>query len=83
MPTKTAVIAFGSLKLMMMYSQVSLLAVAPNKLLITSLNGMATCPKEIFINKAISNSKVSIENRIVFRVWNIFDILNHKRIKIH
>ena len=51
-----AVIALGNLKLIIMYSQVSLLAVEPNKLLITSLNGIATCPKEIFNNKAINNS---------------------------
>lgn len=41
-PTKIAVIALGKRKLKMMYSQVSLLALLPTKLLITSLNGMET-----------------------------------------
>ena len=72
MPTKIAVIAFGNLKLMMMYSQVSLLAGEPNKLLKTSFTGMATCPNEIFNSNDTSKSRVNIENRIVFRVWNIY-----------
>jgi hypothetical protein len=50
---------------------VSLLAVDPNKLFRTSLKGIATCPREIFNSKAINNSKASIENKIVFLVWNI------------
>lgn len=72
MPTKMAVIAFGNLKLMMMYSHVSLLAGEPNKLLKTSFIGMATCPNEIFNSNDTSKSKVNIENKIVFRVWNIY-----------
>jgi len=73
-PTKMAVIAFGSLKLVMMYSQVSLLAGEPNKLLTTSLNGIATCPRLRFNSNANTNVNDNIEKRIVFRlfVFNLF-----------
>lgn len=67
-PTKIAIMAFGSLKLMIMYSQVSLLALDPNKLLMTSLNGIATCPKLMFITNVNTNVNDSIEKRIVFRL---------------
>ena len=67
-----AVIALGNLKLKMMYSHVSLLAVEPNKLLKTSFKGMATCPKEMFNKNVNSNSNDNIEKRKVFRVLNIF-----------
>ena len=59
-----------------MYSQVSLLELNPNKLFTTSFIGIATCPKEIFNSNVTSKSKVKIEKRIEFRVWNI-NFLNH------
>ncbi len=68
-----AVMAFGSLKLVMMYSHVSLLALDPNTLLITSLNGIATCPRLRFNSNANSNVNANIENKIVFR-WFVFNL---------
>ena len=73
-PTKIAVIAFGSLKFMIMYSQVSLLADEPKRLLTTSLKGMATCPKLMFNSKAKSKSKVSDIKSIEFR-FCVFNLL--------
>lgn len=80
-PTKIAVIALGNLKLKMMYSQVSLLAVEPNKLLKTSFRGMATCPKEMFNKKANSNSNDNIEKRNVFRFLCIIKICITAKLK--
>ena len=65
-PTRTAVMALGNLKFTMMYSHVSLLAIAPDKLLKTSFTGILTCPKEIFNTNVNTNNKVNEKNRIVF-----------------
>ena len=75
-----AVIALGNRKLMMMYSQVSLLADEPNKLLKTSLIGIATCPNEIFNTKDTNNSNVSKVKRKVDRVRNITVIFQRKKV---
>lgn len=73
-PTKTAVIALGSLKFTMIYSQVSLLVCEPKILLITSLKGIATCPKLMFNNSAKSNSNERDKKSKEFRfcVFKLF-----------
>ena len=81
MPTKIAVIAFGNLKLMMMYSQVSLLADEPNKLLKTSFIGIATCPNEIFNSNVTTNKSSKNVNKIVFLVWNIYRFICQSAIR--
>ncbi len=52
-PTKTAVIAFGSLKFRMIVFQLSLEGMPPSKLLNISFKGIETEPKLIFINRKI------------------------------
>ena len=47
-PTKTAVVAFGILQLMIIVSQLSLVTLPPKMLLNISLNGIETDPKLIF-----------------------------------
>ena len=60
-PTKTAVIAFGTLKLRTMVSQLSLVTLPPKRLLKMSLKGIETEPKLIFKNHRITNK---IDNNI-------------------
>lgn len=50
-PTKIAVIALGTLKLIMIVSQLSLLISPPKRILKMSLKGIGTDPKRMFIKK--------------------------------
>ena len=61
-PTKTAVIAFGILKLMIIVSQLFLVTLPPKILLKISLNGIETEPKLMFKkNKIISKTDKKIK----------------------
>ncbi len=61
-PTKTAVIAFGNLKLMIIVYQLSLLTSPRKRLLNTSLNGIETEPKLMFRkNRIISKTDKRIK----------------------
>ena len=73
-PTKIAVIAFGNLKLIMMYCQVSLLAFPPNKLLKTSFIGIEIEPKLIFKINVNININDNIKINFMFREFLFFCI---------
>jgi len=61
-PTKTAVIAFGILKLIIIVSQLSLVTSPPKMLLKISLNGIETDPKLMFKkNRIISKTDKRIK----------------------
>lgn len=57
---------------MMMYCQVSLPELPPVRLLKTSFIGIETEPKQIFNINTNSNDNVKMENKRVFRFWNIY-----------
>lgn len=61
-PTKTAVIAFGNLKLMIIVDQLSLEEMPPDKVFSISLKGIETEPKLMFAkNKIISKTDKKIK----------------------
>ena len=61
-PTKTAVIALGNLKFMIIVSQLSLATLPPKKLFKISLKGIETEPKLMFVkNKRISKTDKKIK----------------------
>lgn len=60
-PTKIAVIAFGSLKSVMITSQVEF-SILPKRLEKILLKGIFTDPKLIFTKKEMTNTSISIRN---------------------
>ena len=88
-PTKTAVIAFGNLKVSIMVSQVSLVGALPIKVVKISLNGMETDPKLMFkINKTTSKTdnkingvayffcSILLQNLKGFKIFEVYTIYN-------
>ncbi len=70
-PTKIAVIALGTLKFIIMVSQLSLVTLPPKRLLKISLNGIETDPKLMFKkNKSTSE----IDNKKKCFVYDLFSI---------
>ena len=70
-PTKIAVMAFGTLKLTIMVSQLSLVTLPPKRLLKISLNGIETDPKLIF-KKNKTTSEIDKKRKCF--VYDLFSI---------